>query len=104
MKSPAVSGARDYVELTLAAKNEEKRQAELLRRQQYHQAAIPRVRRDWIGNRKPAGYLNKPQQVKQEPPTSNQPTDSRGGQPSSLKEQRRCYNCNGIGHLARNCR
>ena len=30
MKSPAVSGARDYVELTLAPKNEEKRQAELL--------------------------------------------------------------------------
>ena len=29
VKSPAVSGARTYAELCLAAKNEEKRQAEL---------------------------------------------------------------------------
>ena len=43
MKSPAVSGARNYVELTLAAKNEEKRQAELSRRQHYQQAVTPRV-------------------------------------------------------------
>ena len=43
MKSPAVSGARDYTELSLAAKNEEKRQAELVRRQQY-QGVLPRSR------------------------------------------------------------
>ena len=96
MKSPAVSGARDYIELSLAAKNEEKRQAELLRRQQYHQATMPRV-----GNRKLGTYTHTPQQVKSEP--SDQSTD-RGGQSPSVKEPRRCYNCDGVGHLARNCK
>ena len=36
MKSPAVSGAQTYSELCLAAKNEEKRQAELEKRRQYY--------------------------------------------------------------------
>ena len=51
VESPAVSGARSYTELCLAAKNEEKRQAELSRRQYYHQAAMPRV-----GHRKLGAY------------------------------------------------
>ena len=43
MKTPAVSGARDYTELSLAAKNEEKQQAELTRCQQY-QSVLPRFK------------------------------------------------------------
>lgn len=35
MRAPAVSGAQGYKELCLAAKNEEKRQAELRKRQKY---------------------------------------------------------------------
>ena len=37
LKSPAVSGARTYQELCTSARSEERRQSELLRRQQYHQ-------------------------------------------------------------------
>ena len=35
MRSPAVSGARSYEELTLAAQTEEQHQRELRKRQQY---------------------------------------------------------------------
>ena len=93
MKSPAVSGARNYVELTLAAKNEEKRQAELFQRQHYQQAVTPRV-----GNRKLVDYTRTAQPSRVEKPPD------RGGQSPSVKEPRQCYNCNGIGHLARNCK
>ena len=43
MKAPAVSGAQTYPELCMAAKNEEKRQAELKKRQEYQRptAASP---------------------------------------------------------------
>ena len=37
LKSPAVSGARTYQELSISARSEERRQSELLKRQQYHQ-------------------------------------------------------------------
>ena len=36
MKSPAVSGAANYKELCIAAKNEERRMASLKKREQYH--------------------------------------------------------------------
>ena len=36
MRSPSVSGALSYQELCMAAKNEEKRQAELKKRQEYN--------------------------------------------------------------------
>ena len=36
-KSHAVSGASEYQQLCIAARNEERRQSELLRRQQYQQ-------------------------------------------------------------------
>ena len=100
MKSPAVSGARNYTELSLAAKNEEKRQAELIRCQQYHQANIPRV-----GSKKLGTYTRAPQQIKLEPPSVQRSTvPSRGGQSSSANETRRCYKCDGVGHLARDCK
>ena len=43
VKSPAVSGARTYAELCLAAKNEEKRQAELDKRREYDRNFRPHV-------------------------------------------------------------
>ena len=98
VESPAVSGARSYSELCLAATNEEKRQAELSRRQYYQQTVTPRV-----GNRKLGFYTPTPQQVKSEPPQLNLPPDC-GGQSPTVKEPRRCYKCNGISHLARNCK
>ena len=94
VESPAVSGARSYSELCLTAKNEEKRQAELSRRQYYQQT---------VGNRKLGLYTPTPQQVKSEPPQLNLPPD-RGGQSPTVKEPRRCYNCDSVGHLARDCK
>ena len=40
MTSPAVSGAANYKELCVAAKNEERRMASLKRREQYHKSEI----------------------------------------------------------------
>ena len=43
VKSPAVSGAQIYAELCLAAKNEEKRQAEFNKRREYNRNSRPHV-------------------------------------------------------------
>ena len=40
MEAPAVSGSQTYSELCLAAKNEEHRQSELVKRQQYARTGI----------------------------------------------------------------
>ena len=40
MKLPAVSGAANYKELCVAAKNEEQRMASLKKREQYHKPGI----------------------------------------------------------------
>ena len=47
MKSPAVSGAQSYKELCLAAKNEEKRQAELKKKTRVQQEDLPRTKEGW---------------------------------------------------------
>ena len=76
LKAPAVSGAQSYKELCLAAKNEEKRQAELRKRAQY-QSKQPK---------KPPGL-----------PSSTPP-------PKVAPGIRRCYGCGKTGHLARDCK
>ena len=60
MKAPAVSGAQTYPELCMAAKNEEKRQAELKKWQEYirDQQQLPQLH---IHSGNPRGYhLNSP--------------------------------------------
>ena len=86
MKSPAVSGARDYTELSLAAKNEEKRQAELMRRQQY-QSVLPR----FGGSRpKSATYSRVSHQL--EPwSTEQKPVITHNRPSSSSKDTCQCY-------------
>ena len=84
VESPAVSGAKSYTELCLAAKNEEKRQAELEKR------------RDYIRGPRPAHDNQKtktPSTPQPSPPVSNKKTPG----------PRRCYNCGDPGHLAKNC-
>lgn len=88
LKGPAVSGAQSYTGLCLAAKNEEKRQAELRKRVQY--------RRDTHHNtldKKSASSGNTGQ---------SQPAEGGPGQSTSRKF--RCYKCGEAGHISRYCR
>ena len=84
MRSPTVSGAQTYLELCLAAKNEEKRLASLKKRQQYHHAA-------------------KSSDRKQEFPSKQ------NSSPNPQKNVTRprstgCYICGKQGHMAKECR
>ena len=86
MESPAVSGATGYQSLCVAAKNEERRQAALKKRKQYQSTT---------GGGGPA----------QSNPDAKLPggggmlAPERRGPPT-----RRCWNCDTIGHLAKDCR
>ena len=84
MRAPAVSGAQTYQELCLASRNEEKRLAELRKRQQYQQAS--------------AGLLQQQPNRKTVQPRGNGPESVR------TSETRKCYLCHKTGHLARDCK
>ena len=97
MKAPAVSGTQSYKELCLAAKNEEKRQAELQKRVQYRRGD-------------PNRQVKKPGV----PPAVSNLTPyfySIYFCPISVYFSSRvspgvyrCYNCGNTGHLARDCK
>ena len=87
LESPAVSGAKSYTELSLAAKNEEKRQAELEKRREYSRSFRP-------------AYGNS---QKSKTPSASQPS-STSNPSKQAPAPRRCYNCGEPGHLANNCR
>ena len=88
MQGPSVSGASSYKELCMSAKNEERRLAELRKRQQYQ--------------RVPASVA--PARLAR--PEKSQSTDTPLPKPawSTAAGQRTCYVCNKPGHLARDCR
>ena len=88
MRAPAVSGAQSYKELCLAARNEEKRLAELRRRQQYLQVVKDPPRGHGSDKR------GEPQEKKK----------SRADASASVAlDQRKCFVCHRTGHLARDC-
>ena len=92
VRAPAVSGAQSYKELCVAAKSEERRQAALKQRKQYH---LPK---QVIGTPSIASRphrTNPPQLPAQEDTASKRP-------PST--ETRTCYKCGRRGHLASACR
>ena len=89
LESPAVSGAKSYTELNLAAKNEEKRQIELEKRREYSRGFRPMDTN---------GYKFK---TPTKTPTLPQPSAPNPGKPTP--GPRRCYNCGDPGHLAKNC-
>ena len=97
MKSPSVSGSQSYKELCMAAKDEEKRVAELRRRQHYQRTGTHRGSTD-----KSAQLLPKHQQ-----PANRQrnlpPMSSCNFTPASSR-LRKCYTCDSTEHLARDCK
>ena len=88
MRAPAVSGAQSYSELCLAARNEEKRLAELKKRQQYLKPSSTPLR--------PMKFTENKMFV----PSTNKP----GFPKASNLEPRRCFLCQKPGHLARECK
>ena len=91
MRGPAVSGAQTYKELCVAAKNEERRLAELRMCQQYNKTHIP------SSQDRPSKRVFDGKQVKHTTPKSS-------SKPTPSLNMRKCYNCNKPGHLARDCR
>lgn len=88
MQAPSVSGAQTYPELSLAARNKEKRQAELKKRQQYLKlAASPQA---WKITEANSGSK------------STETTPAKGNNAS--KPPLVCFFCHEPGHIARNCK
>ena len=85
-KAPAISGAQNYQELCMAARNEEKRLAELKRKRQYAQGTS--------GQFQPDRSQQQPSVIKKE---------DQGGKVIS-RRQVKCYTCGSPNHLACDCR
>ena len=94
MQAPAVSGAQTYNELCLTARNEEKRLAELKKRQQYLKPSPqqPQQPRKTVDSRSPSKPVV--------------PMPSSGGNPANQPtiQTKKCFLCHEPGHLASNCR
>jgi len=89
MESPSVSGVQGYKELCVAAKKEEKRLAQLRKKQQYLKSdRLPTSSYKGSSQGSPSGSYDKP-----------------GGNWNKSKSysKQRCYLCNSPNHLARDC-
>lgn len=84
MKAPAVSGAQSYETLCVAAKSEERRLAELRKRQQYRKASS-QWSQPLSGGKRPSD----PKSSTEKPPIP--------------KGNTKCDNCGKIGHVAAKC-
>ena len=101
MESPAVSGAQNYKELRLAAKREERRLAELKKKQQYLKGeGLPAN----SSPNKPPSTSHNWQRTFRGPgsrgATINKPEEKQGAQ---QQKKLRCYICDSPNHLARQC-
>jgi len=97
MRAPAVSGARDYQELCMASKNEEKRLANLKKREEYskpHASAGSSAPRQTNKPRQPTGHSND---------HSNSGGSSVLPSADSSRQNMKCFYCNKTGHRKQDC-
>ena len=92
IKSPAVSGASGYQQLCIATKNEERRQNELMKRQQY-QHGDQRTNRTEKSSRHGSDSKDK---------VTNTNSGDRGS--NAQKHLVKCWNCKKASHQAKDCR
>ena len=110
MKAPAVSGAQAYQELCIAARNEERRLNELNKRQQYLRESAPETdathqhrRHDRAGHNRTNGVRNLAIVPQGRAEGGSGPTRETAVNRSTTN-QKRCYICNSLNHLANQCR
>ena len=90
IRSPSVSGAMTYQELCMAAKHEEKRQAELKKRQDYNDSLRYNKEK----------FVRKPSDNRSNFSHSNAARSAVKDTPNKI----RCYYCHKLGHVAANCK
>ena len=93
MRAPAVSGSTKYQELCVASKNEEKRLAELRKRQQYSKST------QQAEKAKPSGDTQKHTRLSALSAKSAATTST-----DRPTETRKCHYCKKIGHVIRDCK
>ena len=98
MELPAVSGALNYKELCLAAKREERRLAELKKKQQY--LKVERHPAGNSGNRSSLPTQRWSRSFRRAVNNDKNKTDEEG---IRQRKQLRCYVCDSPNHLARQC-
>ena len=99
MESPAISGAQNYKGLCLAAKREERRLAELKRKQQYLNSETPQANNSV--NRLPSTTHKWPRPNRR---AGNSGTENKIDQEGNQQQkQPRCYICDSPKHLACQC-
>ena len=95
IKASAVSGASGYQQLCTAARNEERRQGELLKRQQYQQGDCESIKPDRFV--KDLTSHTGHDRLRGEKPI--------GSEGSTFQNYRpKCWNCKKTGHQAKDCR
>ena len=96
VRSQSVSGCQTYKELCVAAKQEEKRLADVSRRQHYQQG----TKGSQSKTHEVKGRYNESQPRVKQAADTNLPTDGK----RRLNKIRTCYNCGSADHFMKDCK